>query len=173
MSVAVTHGHEDIVKELLRYDVLESGDGTLHGAIFGGRPRIARLLLNELDHNPRFATQLQGHNLLAYAAARGDLQAFELCLGRGFDEQEALVAAIQSNNATIAGMLLDRRPGPSLPPIPDTAVDAAFFNSDISTIEKLLASGRQIHPATVRFCRQHRSQEIITLAERFTVHRAE
>ncbi|KAL3436210.1 ankyrin repeat-containing domain protein [Aspergillus tetrazonus] len=35
LSVAVTHGHEDIVKELLRYDVLELGDGTLHGAIFG------------------------------------------------------------------------------------------------------------------------------------------
>ncbi|KAL4742816.1 ankyrin repeat-containing domain protein [Aspergillus similis] len=174
LSVAVTHGHEDIVKELLRYDVFELGDGTLHEAVFGGRPRIAKLLLNELDHNPRFATQLQGQNLLAYAASRGDLQAFELCLGHGFDEQEALVAAIQSNNATIAGMLLDRRPSPSLPPlILDTAVDAAFFNSDISTIEKLLASGRQIHPATVRFCRQHRSQEIVTLAERFTVHPAD
>jgi hypothetical protein len=55
-----------------------------------------------------------------------------------------LVAAIQSNNATIAGTLQDRRPGPSLTPILDTAVDAAFFKSDISTIEKLLASGRQI-----------------------------
>jgi hypothetical protein len=74
LSVAVAHGHEDIVKEPLRYDVLELGDGTLRGTIFGGRPRIAKLLLNELDHNPRFATQLQDHNLLAYAAARGDLR---------------------------------------------------------------------------------------------------
>ncbi|KAL4760583.1 uncharacterized protein BDW70DRAFT_160504 [Aspergillus foveolatus] len=131
LSVAVTYGHEDIAKELLRYDVLELIDGTLHGAVFGGCSRIAKLLLNELDHNPRFATQLQGHNLLAYAASRGDLQAFELCLGYGFDEQEALVAAIQSNNASIAGMLLDRRPSPCLPPIPDTSVDAAFINSDI------------------------------------------
>ncbi|KAL5048215.1 hypothetical protein BDW71DRAFT_205755 [Aspergillus fruticulosus] len=85
------------------------------------------------------------------------------CIVHGSDEREVLVAATQSQNATIAGILLGRGLNPSLPaPILDSAMDAAFYNSDISTMERLLAFGRQI-PVTVRFRRQHRSQEIVAL----------
>ncbi|KAL2785990.1 ankyrin repeat-containing domain protein [Aspergillus keveii] len=180
LIMAIIHGHEQVVRALLEHHDDDDGPDFHRGfqtAIIESKPDIVRLFLS-IHHDkhgqedPHYSYE---RNMLAFAAkhVEGDtgLEIFKLFLDRGFDEEEALVAAVRSCRSAIVDLLLDRGVDPDVPTVKETsAVDAALgLPLDIPIIQRLRRAGAHIDPDTLDSLRLFSCMHVLELVEQFPV----
>jgi ankyrin repeat protein len=157
LIMAIRHGHEQVVRALLEHQ--DDGPDFHRGfqtAIIESKPDIVRLFLSihhdKHGQDPHYSYEC---NMLAFAVehAEGDisLEIFNLFLDHGFNEEEALVAAVRAYQSAIIDLLLDRGVDPDVPTVKEmSAVDAALgFQLDLPIIQRLRRAGAHIDPGTL------------------------
>ncbi|KAL4921501.1 ankyrin repeat-containing domain protein [Aspergillus aurantiobrunneus] len=184
LALAVCHGHEDVVRVLLAHEQTNIWDGSFVIAIRERQAGMLQLLLARLDSErarqdpSAFSTTTPlppcRYNMVSFAVGVGATEMFKMCLGHGFDEEEALVEAIRSGEDGMADiLLLERGIDPDVLSVSyDGAVDAACRTRNVAMIKKLMACGARIRPETLQFYRDRCGGEIAALAGQFPVGRS-
>lgn len=163
LTLAVENEQEDIVKVLLDRGANIYG-GPLSTAIVGCNIKMTELLLTKFEH-------VEGRlNPLVVAVRDGDMDIFRFLLDRGFNQEEALVEAIEHDREEIVNILLERGTDPDVPSVPCTsAVSAAIVRRNGTILRNLLQYGAHIHPETLKFTGWQSPEDIAALAKQFPI----
>ncbi|KAJ5358927.1 uncharacterized protein N7496_011340 [Penicillium cataractarum] len=199
LSVAVSHGDLAMVNHLLNHgaDVnLGSGfsssqETSLYTALDKNYNEICMTLLAhgaDIDNGHVLEAILQRNkialemllakhkmdecpiNLLEEAAATGDTAIFQILFNAGFNEEAALLEAINRDKEDIVTHLLACGANVDLPSLRQSAVGVVIANRHVGIMRALLSHGARAYPEDLKAARLFAPEYIVKLAEEFPVH---
>ncbi|OOQ82676.1 hypothetical protein PEBR_37862 [Penicillium brasilianum] len=109
-------------------------------------------------------------NLLDVAAATEDTDVFQILLDAGFNEEAALLEAINRGQEEIVTLLLAHGTDHDLPSLCKSAVGVVIANRDVGLMRVLLRYGAHAYPEDLEAARLFAPEHIVKLAEKFPLH---
>lgn len=163
LHLALEKGHNEVIKALLSHGA-DVDDENLRDAILQHNKKALEMLLAK----PR--TNKCHINILELAAEIGDTEIFQVLLHEGFDQEQALLKAIEHGQEDIVSLLLAQGTDPDLPSLRESAIGKAIVHRHIGILEVLLHHGAKIYPEDLRSAKVFAPKHIATLAEQFPMH---
>ncbi|KAF3398232.1 putative ankyrin repeat protein [Penicillium rolfsii] len=163
LHLALEQGHNEVIKALLTHGS-DVNDEDLREAILQHNKKGLKMLL------VKHGTDKCHINLLEIAAEVGDTEILEGLLDQGFDQEQALLKAIEYGQEEIVSLLLAQGTDPDIPSLRECAIEKAIVHRHISILEMLLHHGAKIYPEVLRSAKLFAPENIATLAEQFPMH---
>jgi ankyrin repeat protein len=155
--------HDEVIKTLLAHGA-DVDEEHLHEAILQSNKKPLEMLL------AKYGVENCSSNLLELAAEVGDAEICQMLLDKGFDQEKAVVKAIEFGQDSVVTLLLANELDPDLPTLRDSAINLAISGGQSGIMELLLRHGAHIYPENLKLLDLYAPKHIVALAKQFPVH---
>jgi ankyrin repeat protein len=163
LHLAVGKGHDEVIKTFLAHGA-DVDEEHLHEAILQSNKKPLEMLL------AKYGVENCRSNLLELAAEVGDAEICQMLLDKGFDQEKAVVKAIEFGQDAVVTLLLANGLDPDLPTLRDSAINLAISCGQSGIMELLLRHGAHIYPENLKLLDLYAPEHIVALAKQFPVH---
>ncbi|KAJ5959288.1 uncharacterized protein N7479_006438 [Penicillium vulpinum] len=163
LHLAIEKGHEEVIKVLLAHSA-DIDDEHLREAVLQNNKKPVEMLL------AKYGAENCRSNLLRLAGKVGDVEICQMLLDKGFDQEEAVVKAIEFGQDAVVTLLLAHGLDSDLPTLCESAIGLAIIHRQSGIMEILLSHGAHIYPETLKSAGLFAPEHIGALAKQFPVH---